>query len=89
MTKAHIVLIALISKHRLKEICRYCDVNYKYAHRIAYEQSKPSYDFIVSLSPIVKPHLWFEKADEDFIKLMDPNSQSTETEKSLPDSSKI
>lgn len=68
MTKAIVVLKSLIANRKLNTICKYYNISYKYCHRIAHDNSTPSYDLMNKLKELIPPSMWFEEADSDFIK---------------------
>lgn len=68
MTKAIAMLKYLSTQRKLKEVCKALDISYVFVHAITKETSSPSYKIIQSLMPIIPPSLWFEEADNAFLK---------------------
>lgn len=73
MTKGVVILKALITKRRLKEICNAFDISYKFCHAVAKELKKPSYDLIKKLRFLIPTDFWFDEATKQFVEQIKEN----------------
>ena len=75
MTKAVIMLKALISKRRLSEICEAYDISYKFCHAVSEELKQPSMDLMKKLRFLIPVDFWFDEASKEFIDQVLENIQ--------------
>ena len=67
MTKAAIMLKALIAKRRLKKMCDNLDISYAFCYRVAEGEKNPSYELMKRLSFLIPVTFWFDEASKEFI----------------------
>lgn len=67
VSKARIILKALIAKRRLKDICEAYEISYKFCHAVSKGNKTPSWDIINKFRFLIPVDFWFEKGNEEFI----------------------
>lgn len=82
MTKAVVILRALVIKRRLKEICKAFQISYKYCQAISTELKMPSYEFMKKFLFLIPANFWFEEADAEFLNQVKENLNKEKNESS-------
>lgn len=77
MTKGVVILKALITKRRLKEICESCDISYKFCHAVSEELKQPSLDLMKKLRFLIPLDFWIDEASKSFIQQVETNLENT------------
>jgi len=69
MTKAVVILKALVIQRKLKEVCEAFDISYKYCFNLTSNKAKrnPSWDVMNKFRPIIPVDFWFENATQEFV----------------------
>jgi len=68
MKKAIVVLNASRAKHELKDICKTCDISYRYCYSLLDGEKNPTWNVMNKFKSMIPIDFWFDEADNEFIK---------------------